>query len=151
MTKENDEFYNREGSVDIGKVKVKRSDVVGTPSDNPNEDDKIIKPSTIISTNEDAPPLVRTKTKTSIGFVHNHVYLTTVASVIIGENIKRNSIMIRNLGAETVWVGESGVSAGTNGNGWPIETDEVLVLDYSYGAIYGIVEQNTGVVAIIEE
>lgn len=134
-------------------TRVMRSDVVGTPSVSPDKDEKVVveEKVTLIKTDSNNPPIVKMKRDTAIGFVHNHVQVQTVVTPIIGENPNRKSLIIRNITPEVIWVGESGVSAGLNGNGFPLKEDNTIILDNSFGAVYAIVENNTGVVAIIEE
>lgn len=97
------------------------------------------------------PDLVKTKEIKSDGFAVRHHVTSTVAEKVVGENKDRNSVMLRNLSADTVYIGTYGVIAGINGNGFPINQNEVVVLTSTIGEIYAINEANTSVLAIIEE
>lgn len=97
------------------------------------------------------PDVMKTKEVKSNSFAVRHSSVGTAAVKIIGEQLDRNSVIIRNLSADNVWIGTYGVIAGTNGNGFPLRQWESVTLTYTIGEIYAITEANTSVVAIIEE
>lgn len=143
MAKRSEVLKRKDGAIKGG--------VIGTASKSPSETAVLPKNEVLIKTDEKNPPLVSLKTAIGLGIVHNHVYVNTNVTPIVGENPKRNSVFIRNLSQEIVWVGESGVRAGLDGNGFPIKEDEILMLDRSYGPIFGVTEANTAVLAVMEE
>ena len=97
------------------------------------------------------PDVIKTKEIKKHGRTWRHSLVTTLIAVACGENKDIESTMIKNLSAETVWLGDRNTVAGTNGNGWPLTTNDTMIIDKSYGEVYAIVENNIAVLAIMEE
>lgn len=97
------------------------------------------------------PDTIFTRDKKKRGRVFRHAYVTTVAQVICAENIDVDSTLIRNIKATTVWIGNSDLVPGENGNGYPVFQNEVLTIDKSYGEVFAATEEETSVLAIMEE
>lgn len=97
------------------------------------------------------PDVLVTKDLKKQGRTWRHSLVTTQISVVCGESPLVESVMIKNLSAETVWLGDRGTTSGINGNGWPLTTNDSIVLDRSYGEVYAVVENGTAVLAVMEE
>lgn len=76
------------------------------------------------------------------------VSVTTTATVIAAANNGRQSLLIKNIGAATVYIGPSGVTTAT---GYPLDAGEVLELSGQTGAVYGRVAAGTNLVRTLEE
>jgi hypothetical protein len=82
--------------------------------------------------------------------VHGQVDITNAATIIIATNTARKSVMIRNLTATDVYIGDSTLTVAT---GIPIKQGDTypLIIDKTSVAIYGIVSAGTGTVAYLEQ
>lgn len=97
------------------------------------------------------PDIVRTQDIKKRGRVWRHSLVTTTNNPVCGENVDIESTTIRNLSAETVWIGDRLAAPGLNGNAFPLKEDDIIVIDKSYGEIYAATENGTAVLAILEE
>jgi len=79
---------------------------------------------------------------------HGQVSVGTSATQIKAANTSRKAITIKNIGSETVYLGNSGV---TTANGFPLEPGEGFGPLRTTAAIYGIVASGSGKVAYWEE
>jgi hypothetical protein len=95
--------------------------------------------------------VVTTNEKRSMMASFRHTTVTTVPSPICGENTERNSIIIKNLDTDVVWIGDRQVSTGNTGNGYPLVKNESITIDKTIGEIYAVTAANSSVIAIIEE
>lgn len=79
---------------------------------------------------------------------HNQISISNAATLILSQNISRRSLIIRNQGAVDMYIGSSSVSVA---NGMLLKASEVIVLDRSYAAWYGIVSAGTTTAGYLEE
>lgn len=79
---------------------------------------------------------------------HNQITISNSPTLILAQNIARRSLLIRNQGATDMYVGNSAVSVSS---GVLLKASEVLILDRSYAAWYGIVSAGTTTAGYIEE
>ncbi|MBR1173908.1 hypothetical protein JQ617_08080 [Bradyrhizobium sp. KB893862 SZCCT0404] len=79
-------------------------------------------------------------------FTAKQANVTSAASKIVPE-AARDTVMIRNIGSNTVYVGGSNVTSST---GFPINAGEALTLESTID-VYAITASGTSVVAILEE
>jgi hypothetical protein len=87
-------------------------------------------------------------TTTSSTFIGNQITISNIATLITPTNTNRKSLLIRNQGATDMYVLGSGV---TTTNGLLIKTSEVLILDRTTAALYGIVSAGSTTVSYLEE
>lgn len=97
------------------------------------------------------PDIITVKLLKKRGRTWRHSLVNTVNNVVCGENNEVESTLIKNLSAETVWLGDRETEAGINGNGFPLTTNDTIVIDRSFGEVFAIVENGTAVLAIMEE
>jgi hypothetical protein len=95
--------------------------------------------------------VVTTNEKRAMMASFRHTTVTTVPAPICGENVERNSIIIKNLDTDVVWIGDRQVTVGNTGNGYPLVKNEVITIDKTIGEIYAVTAANSSVIAIIEE
>jgi len=96
---------------------------------------------------------VQVETALAPTFTTEQVSMTGTAAIIVAAPTAgqyRYSVTIKNIGTEDVYIGSSGsVTAST---GYLLATKEVITLDRSYGAIWGIcVSGKTTTVAYVKE
>lgn len=73
---------------------------------------------------------------------------TTATAVPTTAMVGRNSIVVKNTGANTIYLGSSTV---TTANGYPVAANESISLDLGEKVVlYGIVASSTETLAIIE-
>jgi len=77
---------------------------------------------------------------------YDAVTVTSSATVIVTENNARKKILIRNIGADTIYIGEAGVTVTT---GIPLDSNVCIVLNTS-DAISGIVSSTSSEIRYIE-
>jgi len=89
-------------------------------------------------------------TAVSISVLTSQITVTnpTGGTLIKAANINRKSILIRNTGLVSMYVGPRGVTVGL---GFLLKADETMVLDRNTAAIYGIVSAGTTTASIFEE
>lgn len=98
---------------------------------------------------DDTPNPIQSFTQ-SVGTIMNTaaVTITIAATLIRAANANRQSVVLRNKGANTIYIGNSGV---TTASGQFINPNDVLTIDRSTAAIYGIVAAATEELRYLEE
>jgi hypothetical protein len=87
-------------------------------------------------------------TISSSTFTYNQVAISNTPALIRSQNIGRRSLMIRNQGTVDMYIGGSSVSSD---RGMLLKSNEVVILDRSYAAWYGITSTGTTTVGFVEE
>ena len=79
---------------------------------------------------------------------HNQVVIGQLPTLILAMNMKRRSLIIRNQGAVDMYIGNNIVTTAT---GLLLKANEVIILDRSYAAWYGITAAVNTTVGYVEE
>ena len=86
---------------------------------------------------------------------YDQVSMTTAAALIIASNANRKQLMIKNMGSDTVYIGDANTVVDTADNangGYKITMDQILYLDDYTGDVYGICAGGeTATIAYVEE
>lgn len=85
----------------------------------------------------------------SSAFATNQITCGTSATLIIAANASRKYLSIKNVGANPIYVGPSGV---TTANGYPVAVNAEVIMkeSVSTAAVYGVVAGGTEKAAYLE-
>lgn len=102
----------------------------------------------LVRVDSDGVLLVNTEGSIAENLSPSQQDVTTTAVIIVAERSNRNSISIRNLGANTIYIGQDDTVAVASG--FPIDANSVKTIDNYIGALYGIASSGTNDIRILE-